>query len=298
MQSGIEHLNEDIGTELAPSGRLHAAGLFVIVAMGVALVDPELATLRSLAGVVVLGLAAAVVFAWTAARAESRVEGRGLVLAVLMLLQLGFWLAFTRVEQLLRTVAELDSSGRELELWIVTPLLVLAPAAVGLWALLERAKLEPTPAAKFAIGYVSLAVACTFLAAGIEWSIGTGLACMAALTIAALCVGPAAIASLVEHEPRPQRSAGVVAWLLLYLFARSLGGWIQAPSLANAAAFDACLTIGFGAIATAVLSAFMWRGLDRLGARRPGQSLGQGSGGTGLGELVVLPRSSRFSMNR
>jgi hypothetical protein len=84
----------------------------------------------------------------------------------------------------------------------------------------------------------------------------------------------------------------MAGWVLTYVFARALGTWAQTPSVSHGATFEVCLALGFGAVATAVLSSFMWHGLQTL-ASTPGvvpiggadHSLGGTLGSAGSGAL-------------
>lgn len=268
-----------------------AAWLFVVVGLGSAALLPA----NALAVGILLGLAALVVFVRIATTHEG-VRARMLALSVLLVLQLGFWIAFAHIVALARTVAQVESA-RALELSIMAPLIVLAPVAVWSCKLLDARGLEPSPAAKISLGFLCLAASCTCLAACVEASpstvsLGAVAGCLAVLTIAALSVGPTCVAAIVELAPE-QRGAGLAGWALSYAFARAIGTWAHAPSVSLDLVFDACLALGFGTLAAAVLSSFMWHGLQT--AHSFDGSVGSGSvdsvgspslGSVGSGSLV------------
>jgi dipeptide/tripeptide permease len=186
------------------------------------------------------------------------------------------------------SVAELGS-GPVLELLVIAPLIVLAPAAARAWRFLDVRGLEPSRASKFSLGFWCLATSCTCLAASVEPSFGLGLGavmvCLAALTFAALLLGPACVEAIFELAPVGQRGIGMATWVLAYVFARALGNSAHAPSLSHGAVFEVCLALGFGALATAVLSSFMWHGLQTLASSPATHSLGGSLDGS-LGDSV------------
>jgi dipeptide/tripeptide permease len=250
-------------SEIEVCPRSRAAWLFVVVSLGVAWLLPA----KALAVGSLLGFAALIVFVRMSVGTHEGARARMLALALLLVLQLGFWIAFAGVAALALAVAQIES-GRALELWITAPLPVLAPAATRLWKFLDGRGLEPSPAAKVSIGYLCLAASCTCLAASIELSpmavgLGAVAACLAALTIAALILGPACVGAILELAPSGQRGVGVAGWVLAYVFARAIGTWAHTPFSLDAR-FDACLALGFGAVVVAVLSSFMWHGLQTL----------------------------------
>jgi dipeptide/tripeptide permease len=270
-------------SEIEVYPRTRAAWLFVVVSLAVAVLLPaDALALGSL-----LGLAALVVFVRIGFTQEGA-RARMLALSLLLVLQLGFWVAFAHIAALALSVAQVES-GRALELLITAPLIVLAPAAARLWKLLDGRGLEPSTAAKFSLGFVCLAASCTCLAACLESSpvavgLGAVAACLAALTISALILGPACVGAILELAPPGQRGVGLAGWVLAYAFARAIGTWAHAPVLSLDAAFDACLALGFGTVATAVLSSFMWHGLQTLASTPVGpvaHSLGGSLGSVG-----------------
>lgn len=282
-------------SEIEVCPRSRAVWLFVVVSLGVAVLLPA----NALALASLLGLAALAVFVRIGLTHEGA-RAQMLALSLLLVLQLGFWIAFAHIAALALTVARIES-GRVLELLVVAPLIVLAPAATRMWKLLDAHGLEPSPAAKFSLGFLCLAASCTCLAACVESSplaggIGAVAACLAALSIAALILGPACVGVILELTPAGQRGAGLAGWVLAYVFARAIGTWAQLPGLSLDARFDACLALGFGTVATAVLSSFMWHGLQTLAsmhvqppvgvpAHSPGDSLGGSLGSVGSGSL-------------
>jgi dipeptide/tripeptide permease len=279
-------------SEIEMCPRSCAAWLFIVVSLGVALLLPA----SALAGGSLLGIAAVAVFVRMSVRTHERERARMLALSLLLVLQVGFWIAFAGIAALASTVAQVES-GRALELLVVVPLIVLAPVAARLWKRLDARGLEPSPAAKFSLGFLCLAASCTCLAACIESSpVAVGLggvaACLATLTVAALVLGPACVEAIFELAPAGQHRAGLIGWVLAYVCARAIGTWAHTPSLSYDATFDACLALGFGAVATAVLSSFMWHGLQTLASTHvpvpvgaPAHSLGGAVGSGGSGSL-------------
>jgi dipeptide/tripeptide permease len=252
-------------SEIEVCPRSRAAWLFVVVSLGVASWLPA----KALAPASLLGLVALAMFVRMSMRTHELERPRMLAFSLLLVLQLGFWVAFGRIAALASSVAELGS-GPVLELLVIAPLIVLAPTAARLWRFLDAHGIEPSRASKFSLGFWCLATSCTCLAAGVEPSFGLGLGalavCLAALTFAALLLGPACVEAIFELAPVGQRGLGMAGWVLAYVFARALGNWAHAPSLSHGATFDVCLALGFGALATAVLSSFMWHGLQVLAA--------------------------------
>jgi dipeptide/tripeptide permease len=293
-------------SEIEVKSRSRAAWLFVVLSLGVAVLLPA----RALALGSLLGLAGLGVFVRMSMRTQAGARARMLALSLLLVLQLGFWIAFARIAALALSVSQVES-GRALEILIVAPLIVLAPAAAWLWKRLDARGQEPSFAAKFSLGFLGLAASCTCLAACIEAShvpvgLGAIAPCLVALTIAALILGPACVGAILQLAPAAQRGAGLVGWVLAYVTARAIGTWAHAPSLSLEATFDACLVLGFAAVATAVLSSFMWHGLQTLasthtpvgpptpvGLAQPlGGSLGSlGAGSLGTGSLGAGVRS-------
>jgi dipeptide/tripeptide permease len=281
-------------SEIEMCPRSCAAWLFIIVSLGVALLLPA----DALAFGALLGIVAVAVFVRMSSRTHEDGRGRMLALAILLVLQVGFWVAFFGVAALASTVAQVES-GRALELLVVLPLIVLAPVAGQLWKRLDARGLEPSPAAKFSLGFLCLAASCTCLAACVESSpvaVGLGAvgACLVTLMLAALMLGPACVEAIFELAPPGQRRVGLISWALAYVFARAIGTWAHTPSLSYDATFDACLALGFGAVATAVLSSFMWHGLQTLASTHGPVSAGVpvhlvggpvGSGSPGSGSL-------------
>jgi dipeptide/tripeptide permease len=275
-------------SEIEVCPRSRAAWLFVVVGLGVASWLPA----KALAPASLLGLVALAMFVRMSMRTHELERPRMLAFSLLLVLQLGFWVAFARIAALASSVAAIGS-GPVLELLVIAPLIVLAPAAARLWRFLDAHGIEPSRASKFSLGFWCLATSCTCLAASVEPSFGLGLGalavCLAALTFAALLLGPACVEAIFELAPVGQRGLGMVGWVLAYVFARALGNWAHAPSLSHGATFDVCLALGFGALATAVLSSFMWHGLQ-VPASSPhwmGGSVGDSVGDSvGAGSLV------------
>jgi dipeptide/tripeptide permease len=250
-------------SEIEVCPRSRAAWLFVVVSLGVASWLPA----KALAPASVLGLVALAMFVRMSMRTHELERPRMLAFSLLLVLQLGFWVAFARIAALALSVAEIGS-GPVQELLVIAPLIVLAPVAARVWRLLDAHGLEPSPTGKFSLGFWCLAASCTCLAASVEPSFGVELgavaACLVALMFAALFLGPACVGAIVELSPVGQRGTAMAGWVLAYVFARALGTWAHVPSLSHAATFDVCLALGFGALATAVLSSFMWHGLQVL----------------------------------
>jgi dipeptide/tripeptide permease len=275
-------------SEIEVCPRSRGAWLFVVLSLGVAVLLPA----RALVLGSLLGLAGLGVFARMWTRTHEPARARMLALSLLLVLQLGFWIVFARITALALSVAPVGS-GRALELSMAAPLLVLAPLAARLWKWLDHHDLEPSLAAKFSLGFVGLAASCTCLAACIESSplavsLGAVAACLAALMISALILGPACVGAILELAPPGQRSFGLTGWVLAFAFARAIGSWAHTPSLSLDATFDACLALGFGTVAAAVLSSFMWHGLQTLASAPvggPTHSLGAGSLGVSLGTV-------------
>ena len=190
---------------------------------------------------------------------------RDRTLGLLLLFHVGFWIGFERLRQaLFAVVGEHGSSLGLLELVIIT----LVPLASGLWAVLERYKLEPSTAAKLSLGFVLMAVSWFCLGVGLEWSAqpgGGGVAsCVALLIAAALCVGPASLRVVFELGGRPRAWLG--AWVLGYVLARVLGSW-GAASIG----VESCASVGLACVAAGVGLAFAWRPIASLaGEVRPG----------------------------
>lgn len=243
--------------------RSHAAWCFILVSLGVAMLQPAI----PIALIVLLAPVALVVFVQMAVFAPS--SGRSLALSLLMVLQLGFWIAFARIVEIARVMAEVESA-LAMEIFIFAPLLLLAPLTMKFCAWLDSRGLEPTPAAKFSIGFLGLAAACTCLASSITSMFGMGavVAGIAALTFASLSLGPACAGAIFELAPRGQRGIALGCWVLAYVFARTLGGWMHARPLSPEATFNVCLALGYGLVAVAVLSSFMWNGLEALATSR------------------------------
>jgi dipeptide/tripeptide permease len=248
-------------SKLEVSPRWRAAWSFVLVSLAVAVLQPAI----PIALTILLAPVALAVFVQMAVFTHPAERPRMVALSLLMVLQLGFWIAFARIVQLALVVVPVGSVLR-LEILIFAPLLLLAPAAARLCSLLDDHGLEPSAPAKFSMAYLGLAASCTCLAASIGSPISGGLVVvgLAALTFAALSLGPACMGAIVEFAPSGQRGTAVACWIAGFVFARPLGGWLHAPTRSPEATFDACLALGFGAVAAAVLSSFMWHGLQTL----------------------------------
>ena len=262
-------------SELEVCPRSRAAWSFIVVCLGIVLALPKIAI--GPAGL--LGVAALSIFVHVAAQTDEGARPKMFALTLLMVLQLGFWIAFARIVQLAAVVA-IGGSTPMLEIWIFAPLIVISPVATKLWSWLGERGLEPSHAAKISLGYLGLAASCKFLAASVTWSLGLGvLVALAALSFAALCLGPACVAAIFDWAPAGQRGTLVASWLLSFAFARALGGWGPRED-----AFDLCLALGFGAVAAAVLSSFMWHGFESLTSTRV--PIGAGDHSLGAGSLA------------
>jgi hypothetical protein len=212
-------------------------------------------------------------------------------LSLLLVLQLGFWITFAQIVRLAPTVAEVGS-GLALELRILAPLLVLVPLAAMLCSWLDERGLEPSPAAKVSLGYLALAASCTCLAASIEWPFAAGIG-IAALTLAALSTSCAWIGAVVGLAGSRLRAAAVGCCVLSYELARAVGGRVQGGAMSADVGFDVCLGLGFGAVAAAVLSSFMWHGFEVLASTEvppgttaaPAHSLGSSPLSVGSGSV-------------
>jgi dipeptide/tripeptide permease len=194
--------------------------------------------------------------------AESVARPKLFALLLLLVLQLGFWIIFARIVRLAPVVAETLSSA-SLELLVLAPLIVLTPVAAKLWSWLAARGLEPSTAAKFSLGFLGLAASCTCLAASIEWPFAGDLG-LAALTFAALSLGPACVRAVWQLSPEGQRGMFLVCVLLSFGFAWPSSGWMHASAVSAEVGFNICLALGYGCVATAVLSSFMWHGLATL----------------------------------
>jgi dipeptide/tripeptide permease len=250
-------------SEIEVCRRSRAVWSFGIISLGVASLLPAKALLPGS----LLGLVALVMFVSMSERTHEGERARMLALLLLLVLQLGFWIAFARVEALALSVSEFES-GAALERLVVAAVLVLAPVVTRLWRFLAAYGLEPSLTAKFSIGFLCLAASCTCLAAVVEWSplavgLGSVALCLVALVVAASILGPACVSAIFELSPLGQQGTAMAGWVFAYVFARALGSWAQAS---QGPIFETCLALGFGAAATAVLSSFMWHGLQTLTA--------------------------------
>lgn len=209
---------------------------------------------------------------------------------VLALFQLGFFVALGRLEYALLVLAaartealELARSPALLELSMLAPLVLLAPAVLVASRLLRRWSLQPALAGRFALAFVLFALACFCLGLGIEWSLAQGfvglgaiVASAAVLSLAALCIGPAAISAVTSVEGR-LGCAGL--WLIGYASGRALGASVTGLD----ALFDACVAQGLAAVAVAVVLVFSWRPLSPRTSEGPGPRTLAELGARGLG---------------
>jgi cysteine-rich repeat protein len=270
MATQIMAMDQDVA-------RRRAELMFVAISVGVAI-----ATLVELgsrgAGLALVGLVAWGMLPLASTREADATKRPSLAVLVLAVFHVGFWIAFGRIEHAATTIAtaRVDALGPiPLELLLVAPVLVLAPLASGLWQLLARRGLEPGIAVKFGLGFVLLAASCFFLALGVEWSAAQGFvgfgalaACMCALALAALCLGPASLAVARAFGARERSGAWVGAWLLCYLLGRAVGGWTSPSTLALDQLFASCMSVGSSAVIAGVALGFLWRPLARLDSAR------------------------------
>lgn len=182
-------------------------------------------------------------------------------LGLLMLFHVGFWLGFELLRQSLLAVGG-DRSFSMLELLV----LLLVPLASSCWAILERHDLAPSTAAKFSLGFVLLAMSWFCLGVGAEWSVrpsaGSIVACVAVLSLAALCLAPASTRAIAELGGDEHRRAWLGVWLLGYLLARGAGSGSGAP--AGEELVEHCVYVGLGCVVAGVGMAFVWRPITSL----------------------------------
>ncbi|HLT34766.1 MAG TPA: hypothetical protein VK034_00740 [Enhygromyxa sp.] len=250
--------------------RPRAALVFSAISIVAAIVVP---LAERWAGIValVLGVVLALVELALAGSHEPRSANRRppLALGLLMLVHVGFWLAFGRLSQLLFTIAAeagLEASRISLELLLVVPVVVLAPLLSGVWGLLERFGLEPSTAAKLSLGLVLLAGSWFCLGLGLEWALvpglGLSLACVSLLAVAALCLGPASLTAVAELGLPEHRRAWLGVWALGYLLARTSVGWTGPAKVG--ALVESCALVGLGCVLAGVGLAFAWRPVAEL----------------------------------
>jgi hypothetical protein len=227
-------------------------------------------------GVGVLVPALAAVGLWVGLFVQARRQGshHGLLAAgVLWVLQLGLGVGALRIATLACT---LDPGGLAARSWLAIPgLLLLGLGLAGIWTALERRGLEPSPAAKTSLGFVALALACTCLATGIEWARGGGavasvatITCGIALSFAHALSGPDCVRKLFDALPPHTRAAGLASCLLTLACVQSLAASLSSPRSPDMA-FVVCLTLGFAALAAAVLGSFIWGPMLVLEHTRP-----------------------------
>jgi cysteine-rich repeat protein len=280
------------------SRRARALFWFVALSVGVALLAFLGPASPQLVGLGLAGLATwAVVELVGMGEADRRAR---LGLALLMLLNLGFWLAFGRVGQaLLALVGErgalLGLSPGSLALLLAAAIVALAPIWWGLWAVLRRRELEPSPAAKFSLAFVILALGCFCLGMGIEWSrglgpVGAGVIGLGVLGLAAAasCLGPAGLEAVAELEQPNDGRAWLALWLLGYVLASAS---TSRSGLGPAGPFEACVFVGYASVLAGVGTAFAWRPLAALRARQLGERPADGRVGQPGPSLALLARS-------
>ncbi|KIG14703.1 hypothetical protein DB30_06429 [Enhygromyxa salina] len=256
--------------------------MFVAVSVGVAIATPLARVGSRAAGLALVGLAACGLLSIVSLPTHAPAERTRpwWVVAILAVVQLGFWIAFGRLEQTALAIASartdvlgLWPSPGTIELLFVAPMLVLAPLVFVVWRLLARVALEPSPAIKFGLGFVLLALSGLSLAVGVEWSLAQGdvgmaavAACATTLGLAALCLGPTSLAAVRECGTSSAWAAG---WVLCVLLGRATGAWTAPTTLAPEPVFAACMSVGSIAVIAGVALGCSWRPLAQLTSAKP-----------------------------